>query len=101
MNSLLRLKPYLKPYVGLIAVSALLAIPLAALRVAPAPLIQHIVAMLQAHDRRKLQLFPLLVLGLYGANFVVRFFHYYLLRIVIGRVNQRIKNQLYEHVLGL
>jgi len=39
MKSLLRLKPYIQPYLWLIVVSGILAIPLAALRLSPAPLV--------------------------------------------------------------
>lgn len=102
MKSLLRLKPYLKPHLGLIAISALLAIPLSALRLSPAPLVKFVVDdLLVNRDSGKLLLFPMLVIGIYTLNFVVRFFHYYLLRRVIHQVNQRIKNELYDHLLGL
>jgi len=102
MKSLLRLKPYLKPYFWLIFISMFLAIPLSALRAAPVPLLKYLVdGPLVSHDERKLLLFPVLVILLYAVNFVVRFFHYYLLRVVIHRVNQQIKNDLYDHLLGL
>lgn len=102
MKSLLRLKPYLRPFWGLILASALLAIPLSALRTSPGPLLKYFVDnVLVSRNSSKLILFPALVIGIYVVNFVVRFAHYYLLRIVIHRVNQRIKNDLYDHVLGL
>jgi subfamily B ATP-binding cassette protein MsbA len=101
-SPLFRLKPYLKPYWPLIAASTALAIPLSALRAAPAYLLKVVGDdLLVRKDTTKLQFLPWLIIGLYLANFVVRFLHYYLLRIVIGRVNQRIKNELFEHVLGL
>lgn len=102
MKSLLRLKPYLKPYFWLIVISMSLAIPLSALRASPVPLVKYLVdGPLVNHDERKLLLFPVLVIGLYLINFAVRFFHYYLLRVVIHRVNQTIKNDLFDHLLGL
>ena len=102
MKPLLRLKPYLKPYFWLIVFSMFLGIPLSALRVSPVPLVKYLVdGPLVSHDERKLLLFPLLVIGLYLVNFVVRFFHYYLLRVVIHRTNQKLKNDLYDHLLGL
>jgi subfamily B ATP-binding cassette protein MsbA len=102
MKSLLRLKPYLRPHLRLIVASALLALPLAALRVSPAPLVKYVVdVLLVKKDMSQLIWVPLAVVGLYALNFVVRFGHYYLLRIVIARVNQRIKNELFEHLLGL
>ncbi|OFZ52931.1 MAG: hypothetical protein A2428_02455 [Bdellovibrionales bacterium RIFOXYC1_FULL_54_43] len=102
MKSLLRLKPYIQPYLWLIVVSGILAIPLAALRLSPAPLVKTVVNdLLMNRNSRTLLLFPAAVIVIYLLNFVVRFFHFYLLRIVVARVNQRIKNQLYEHLLGL
>lgn len=102
MKPLLRLKPYLAPHWKLILASGLLAFPLAALRLGPAPLAKHFVDRLMIQkDASWLLTFPLIVIALYGVNFIVRFGHYYLLRIVIGRVNQKLKNDLFEHLLGL
>lgn len=102
MKSLLRLKPYLKPYWALILISAILALPLSGLRAAPAYLLKIVGDdLLVRQDTSKLAWLPWFIIGIYGVNFVVRFFHYYLLRIVIARVNQKIKNQLFEHMLGL
>lgn len=101
MKALLRLKPYLYPYRWLIVASTLLAIPLAALRLSPAPIIKYVIEGLERHETNKLVYFPILVIIIYFVNFIVRFAHYYLLRIVIARVNQRIKNDLHEHLLGL
>ena len=102
MKSLLRLKPYLRPYLGLIVASLLLAIPLSALRLGPAPLVNYVVNdLLVKRNDRMLMLLPIGVILLYFANFVVRFFHFYLLRVVVARVNQRLKNELFEHLLGL
>jgi subfamily B ATP-binding cassette protein MsbA len=102
MKSLLKLKPYLAPFWGLILISALLALPLAALRAAPAPLVKFLFDdVLANRDEQKLMWFPAIFIGLYVVNFVVRFFHYYCLRLVVARVNQRLKNDLFEHLLGL
>jgi subfamily B ATP-binding cassette protein MsbA len=102
MKALHRLKPYLKPYFGLLAISCFLAIPLSALRASPVPLVKYLVdGPLVSHDERKLFWFPFVVIGLYFLNFIVRFLHYYLLRVVIHRVNQKVKNDLYDHLLGL
>ncbi|MGZ3687239.1 MAG: ABC transporter ATP-binding protein [Bdellovibrionota bacterium] len=102
MKSLLRLKPYVRPHIWLIALSGLLAIPLSAIRLAPAPLVQHISDdLLIRKDASKLAYFPLLFIALYVLNFFIRFAHYFSLRVVIARVNQKIKNELYEHLLGL
>ena len=102
MKSLLKLKPYLRPYTGLIVISGILAIPLAALRTAPVILVKHIIDDLFTNkDAHKLIYFPAIFIGLYVVNFVVRFFHYYCLRVVVARVNQKLKNDLYEHLMGL
>ncbi|MFL5813828.1 MAG: ABC transporter ATP-binding protein [Bdellovibrionia bacterium] len=102
MKSLLRLKPYLRPYLWMIITSGLLAIPLSALRASPVPLIKYFVDhLLVEKNWQKLYLFPFLILAIYFANFIVRFFHYYLLRIVIIRVNEKLKNNLFDHLLGL
>jgi subfamily B ATP-binding cassette protein MsbA len=101
MKSLLRLKPYLRPYLGLILTSGLLAIPLAGLRAGPALVVKYATATLKNPDIKGLLVFAACIIGFYAINFVVRFWHYYLLRIVIGRVNQKIKNDLFSHLQGL
>ena len=102
MKSLLRLKPYLKPYRWLIVGSAALAFPLAALRAGPALIIRDAFDhTLKAPTAHKLLVFAGAVLGVYAANWAIRFFHYYLLRVVIARVNRDLKNDLFEHLLGL
>lgn len=102
MKSLLRLKPYLIHFRGLIIGSALLAIPLALLRLGPAPLVKFAVDDLLINKTpRALYLFPILIIGMYLANFFVRFFHYYLMKIALTRINQMIKNQLFRHLMGL
>ena len=52
MKPLLRLKPYLKPYRSLILISALLAIPLSALRAAPMKLLKVVADDLLARKPR-------------------------------------------------
>jgi ATP-binding cassette, subfamily B, bacterial MsbA len=100
--SLSRLRPYLRPYWGLIIGSLLLAIPLSALRLSPAPLVKYLVdELLVQKNSAKLLFFPAIVIVLFLANFVVRFLHYYLMRVVVGKVDQKIKNDLYNHLLGL
>ena len=102
MKSLLRLWPYLKPHLWTIILSASLALPLSVLRLGPAPLANYVVNdLLVNRDHRMLALLPLGIVLLYVANFIVRFFHFYLLRIVIARVDQKLKNDLYAHLLGL
>ncbi len=102
MRSLLKLKPYLRPFLWLILLSTLLAIPLAAIRIGPAPVVKYMLDdLLVRKDASKLIFFPAALIGLYALNFAVRFAHYYILRIVVVRINQKLKNDLYNHLLGL
>ncbi len=102
MKSLRRLLPYLRPHLGLILCSALLAIPLSAIRLGPAPVVRYLLDhILVQKDTTKLLYFPFALIGLYVLNFVVRFTHYFLLRVVIIRVNQKLKNQIFHHLMGL
>ncbi len=102
MNSLLKLKPYIRPFLGTLALSALLGIPLALLRASPVPLVKFLVDdLLVSRDSSKLLLFPALVIAVFGLNFIIRFFHYYLLRKVIVKVNQALRLDLYRHALDL
>lgn len=102
MKSLWKLKPYLKPHMKLIVFGALLAIPLAAVRVSPVALVQKLLDdLLKTQDRDKLLTFPLLVIGIFALNFIIRFLHNYCVRVAIARVNQTVKNELYDHVMGL
>lgn len=102
MKSLLKLKPYLSRYKSLIFISLILAIPIAIIRAGPVPLIKYLIDdLFKSKDPSKLLLYPLYVIGLFTINFVIRFFHYYCMRVVIAKVNQDIKNDLYNHVMGL
>ncbi len=102
MKSLWKLKPYLRPHLKLLVIGALLAIPLAAVRFSPIPLIQKLIdELLKSQDRSKLVTFPLLILGIYALNFVIRFFHNYCVRVAVAKVNQTVKNKLYDHVMSL
>ncbi|MBC7385620.1 MAG: ABC transporter ATP-binding protein [Cryobacterium sp.] len=102
MKSLWKLKAYLKPHWAWILTSLLLAIPMAAIRFSPVVLIQKLIDdLLATKDESKLITFPLMVIGIFAVNFVVRFIHYGAIRVVVARVNQKLKNDLYDHVLGL
>src|SRR5689334_19477613 len=102
IKTLLRLKPYIRPHLGLILLSTLMAIPLSAIRLGPAPVVRYMLDdLLVRKDASKLIFFPAILIGLYALNFIVRFGHYFLLRVVIIRINKRIKNDLFRHLLGL
>ncbi|MFZ9595121.1 MAG: ABC transporter ATP-binding protein [Bdellovibrionia bacterium] len=102
MRALMKLKPYLRPHLGLLLLSTALAIPLGALRMGPAPLVKSMLDdLFIKKDPHQLILLPLSLIGLYCLNFLIRFGHYFALRVVIIRVNQRLKNKIFEHLLGL
>jgi len=102
MKSLLRLKPYLRPHLWLILLSGLLAIPLAALSTSPIPLVQQFINSLeQSKDLGQLRYYTWALIAVFVLNFFVRFAHYFSLRLVIVRVDQKLKNDLFDHLLGL
>lgn len=101
LRSMLRLWPYIRPDSGLLKLSLLLSIPLAILQTAPLPLIEDFLKRLAEGDRTVVWQVPILLIGLYALNFVVRYAHYYSLKIVVARVNQRVKDTLFRHMLGL
>lgn len=102
MKSLFRLKSYIRPVLGLLLISTVLAIPVAALRVGPIPLIQRFVdELVITKDASKLLVLPMILIGLFVVNFFVRFFHTYLLKLAIARIDQKLKNDLHHHLMGL
>lgn len=102
MKSLLKLKPYLKPYWFLIVLSAVFAILLAGVRSIPVLLVKQLTDDVLPHPTpEKIVRFPLMVIGIFIVNFIVRFVHSYTLRVVVARVNQKVKNELYDHVMSL
>ncbi|MGE0614185.1 MAG: ABC transporter ATP-binding protein [Bacteriovoracia bacterium] len=102
MKSLWKLKKYVVPYRWLVFGSVLLAIPLSVLRFAPAPIMKYIGDdFFIQRNPKVVYLFPLAFIVIYLLNFPIRFFHYYFLRVVMTRVNQAIKNDLWTHLLGL
>lgn len=93
---------FVRPQMGLLLISLALAVPLAGLKFAPAPLIKHFFdKVLTEQNSKLLSVFPLLILLIYAVNFVVRFLHYYLYRIVVTRVVQDVKSKLFHHLMGL
>lgn len=86
----------------MVVASGLLAIPLSALRASPVLLVKYYVdRLLIEKDLKALYFVSILIIAIYAANFAVRFLHYYLLRVVIIRVNDKLKNDLFDHLLGL
>jgi ATP-binding cassette, subfamily B, bacterial MsbA len=102
LRPLWKVLPYLKPVRRWFWLSVGLALPMAAVRVGPVPLVQHLVdQLLVAKDRTALWFVPLGVVVLFSLNFVIRFFHYYANRVVVIHTNQRIRERMMEHLLSL
>ena len=102
LGSLKSLKPYILPYKNWLFFSFGMAIPLALLRNSQLVFVKYFVdEILTKKDASKLLLIPLGIIGINILNLVVRFFHYYALRIVVVNVNQRVRERVYEHMLSL
>ena len=102
LGSLRSLKPFLLPYKNWLIFSLLMAIPLSALRTAPVVLMKYLVdEVLVRKDSSDLRLICFGLVGLSFLNIIVRFFHYYSIRIVVVNVNQKIREKLFGHLMGL
>lgn len=101
-SPLLRLWPYLKPYLGIQIVALLLSIPMAAIKVSPAPAVKYLTdTILVEKNERALLLLPIGILVLFALNFVIRFFHYYFIRSAATHVIQSMRNDMYNHLMKL
>ena len=102
LGALKSLKPYLWPYKNWMLFSFVMAIPLALLRNSQLMFVQYFVdEILTKKDSSKLLWVPLGIIAINVVNLVVRFFHYYSLRIVVVNVNQRVRERVYQHMLSL
>lgn len=102
LSSLKSLKPFIWPDRRWLWFSLFMAIPLAALRAGPIPLVKYLVDdVLVSKDASKLILFPIAIVALYTLNMGVRFLHYYSIRMVVVRTNQRVRETLYRHLVSL
>jgi subfamily B ATP-binding cassette protein MsbA len=102
LGSLKTLKPYLWPYRKWLIFSLVMAVPLSLLRAGPIPLIKYLIDdILVKKDASRLLMIPIAIIGLYTLNMVVRFLHYYAIRIVVVNVNQNIREKLYAHLMNL
>lgn len=96
------LMPYLKPHFLSVGGAMLLSIPMAALAFGPAPLLKFLsdeVLVKRSYD--SLQLLAAMIVGGFLLNFVVRFFNNYLIRSAANRLTQKLRNDLYQHLLRL
>lgn len=102
MRSFLKLLPFIKPQWKLVLVAAILAIPLAAARSSPAPLLKYYIdTVLAARDEKMVVIIPLAVVGVYLLNLPLRFFQTFLARLANERIMRDIREQLFSHYLGL
>ncbi len=102
LGSLKSLRPFLKPYKNWLIFSLLMALPLSVLRTAPLILIKKLVdEVLLRKDTSELRLICWELVGISFLNIFVRFFHYYSIRIVVVNVNQKVREKLFSHLMGL
>ncbi len=96
------LKPYLWPDKNWLMFSLVMAIPLSLLRTGPIPLVKILIdEILLKKDTSKLIYVPFAIIGLYTINLFVRFLHYYSIRIAVVNTNRRVREKMYEHLIGL
>ncbi len=96
------LKPYLWPDKNWLLFSLAMAIPLSLLRTGPIPLVKILIdEVLLKKDTAKLIYVPFAIIGLYTINLFVRFLHYYSVRIAVVNTNRRVREKMYEHLIGL
>ncbi len=102
IRSLLRLWPYLKPHLFSLIMASVLAIPLIAVNVGPAPAINYLQEnVLKARDPVALRnLVQLMILGVL-VNFIFRFSSVYMARAASMRIIQKLRNDLYQKLLSL
>ncbi len=101
-NQLWRMVPYLKPYIPAITIVILLAFPMAGIKRILVKSAEYLTdEILVKRDGDALLLLPVLLISLLTVNFVVRFFHFYIIRATATRVVQKLRNDLYQHLLKL
>lgn len=97
-----RLWPIVKRYQKYFYGTVFLSLPLSLLKAGPAPVIQLFFESIERdRDPSKVILYPLAIIAMYVANFVVRFSHFYLLRTLIVRVHCDVKQMLYDKIFRL
>lgn len=101
-KALLRFWPYIRPHMGSIGMALFLSIPMAAVKAGPAPAVKYLTDVILVNKNEKaLVLLPIFILGGFLVNFVIRFFHYYLIRAAANRLIQQLRNDMLDHVMGL
>ncbi len=101
-NTLLRLLPYIKPHWPAILLVSILAVPIAALRVSLVKGFEYFVdEILINKNQDALSWMPLAFLSILIVSFFVRFLHNYIMRATAVRIIQRLRNNLYQHIMRL
>lgn len=94
--------PYMKPHMPVIGLALLLSIPMAALASSVVLVLKYFTdVVLVQKDYGALRLLVLALIAGGFANFVIRFFNNYLIRSAANKLTQKIRNDLYNHLLKL
>ena len=94
--------PYLKPHLFSVGVALFLSIPMAALAFGPAPVLKFLSdEVLVKRSYASLRMLSLAIPLGFLFNFVIRFFNNYLIRSAANRLTQKLRNDLYQHLLKL
>ncbi len=102
LKSFWKVLPYIKPVQRGFWLSVFMALPMAAVRIGPVPLVKKLVDdLLVNKDASSLYLIPLSVIALFTLNLFIRFAHYFSNRVVVVGVNQAIREKLMKHMVNL
>jgi len=94
--------PYMKPHLGAITISLLLSIPMAAVKISPAPAVKYLTDnILVNKNETALFWLPFGIVAVFAVNFIIRFLHFYLIRAASTSVIQTLRNEVYSHLLKL
>lgn len=94
--------PYLKPHLPSVIIAMLLSIPMAALAILPARLMSYLTdEVLVKKDYDALRFVVAALAAGFLLNFVVRFFNNYLIRSAANRMTQKLRNDIFRHLLRL
>lgn len=97
-----RIWPYLKPHWPSFVIASILAIPLAAIKGSVTKGTQYLIDhVLVQKDEQALIWLPLVIVGLFILNFILRFLHFFILRAATTRAIQQLRNDLYNHIMKL
>jgi ATP-binding cassette, subfamily B, bacterial MsbA len=93
---------YLRPHLPALLMALLLSVPLAFLNFSPAPALKYLTDhVLVGHEVGAVRKLAFGVLGGFALNLLLRFSTGYLIRSAAASATQRIRNDLYSHILGL